>query len=181
MAAILLAMFLGITLLGAELHVVPHEQETVLSQIARAVCGGRNVAYLSSRPPPCSFSCWRPTRATRTFRGWHRYWRAMEVGAIATACVLVVFVTTKFREGAWVVIVMIPLGVWLFLTIARHYDEVNRQLSLEGYEASPDRPDVMVVIVAAMNRETVEAMRYAGAAARGADRSIASHDPDDGC
>ena len=38
-------MFLGISLLGAALHVVPHEQETVLSQIARAVFGGRNVAY----------------------------------------------------------------------------------------------------------------------------------------
>jgi amino acid transporter len=45
MAAILLTMFLGISLLGAALHVVPHEQETVLSQIARAVFGGRNVAY----------------------------------------------------------------------------------------------------------------------------------------
>jgi amino acid transporter len=45
MAAILLTMFLGISLLGAALHVVPHEQETVLSQIARVVFGGRNVAY----------------------------------------------------------------------------------------------------------------------------------------
>jgi amino acid transporter len=45
MAAILLRMFLGISLLGAALHVVPHEQETVLSQIARAVFGDRNVAY----------------------------------------------------------------------------------------------------------------------------------------
>ena len=80
---------------------------------------------------------------------------------VATAGVLVILGTTKCREGAWVVIVMIPLGVWLFLTIARHYDEVNRQLSLDGYEASPGRPDVMVVIVAAMNRETVEALRYA--------------------
>lgn len=81
--------------------------------------------------------------------------------AIATAGVLVVFVTTKFREGAWVVIVMIPVGVWLFLAIARHYEEANRQLSLDGYEPSSERPDVMVAIVAAMNRETVEAMWYA--------------------
>jgi hypothetical protein len=47
------------------------------------------------------------------------------------------------------------------LAIARHYEEANRQLSLDGYEPSSERPDVMVVIVAAMNRETVEAMRYA--------------------
>jgi len=240
MAAILLTMFLGISLLGAALHVVPHEQETVLSQIARAVFGGRNVAYfilqtatmlilvLAANTSYADFprlasilasDGFAPTQFTHRgdrlafsngiivltlfaialvviFRGsvfrliplyavgvflsftlsqagmvmhWRRHrepgWRLRALmnalGAIATAGVLVVFVTTKFREGAWVVIVMIPLGVWLFLTIARHYAETNRQLSLDGYEPSSDRPDVMVVIVAAMNRETVEAMRYA--------------------
>jgi amino acid transporter len=240
MAGILLTMFLGISLLGAALHVVPQEQETVLSQIARAVFGGRNVAYfilqtatmlilvLAANTSYADFprlasilasDGFAPTQFTHRgdrlafsngiivltlfaialvviFRGsvfrliplyavgvflsftlsqagmvmhWRRHrepgWRLRALmnalGAIATACVLVVFVTTKFREGAWVVIVMIPLGVWLFLTIARHYAEADRQLSLDGYEASPDRPDVMVVIVAAMNRETVEAMRYA--------------------
>jgi hypothetical protein len=53
------------------------------------------------------------------------------------------------------------LGVWLFLTIARHYQEVDQELSLGGYAPTPDRPDVMVVIVLAMNRETIEAVRYA--------------------
>jgi len=240
MAAILLTMFLGISLLGAALHVVPHEQETVLSQIARAVFGGRNVAYfilqtatmfilvLAANTSYADFprlasilasDGFAPTQFTHRgdrlafsngiivltlfaialvviFRGsvfrliplyavgvflsftlsqagmvihWRRHrepgWqlRALmnALGAIATAGVLVVFVTTKFREGAWVVIVMIPVGVWLFLAIARHYEEANRQLSLDGYEPSSERPDVMVVIVAAMNRETVEAMRYA--------------------
>jgi hypothetical protein len=38
-------MFLGISLLAAALHVVLDAQETVLSPIARAVFGGRHVAY----------------------------------------------------------------------------------------------------------------------------------------
>jgi len=63
-------MFLGISLLGAALHVVPHEQETVLSQIARAVFGGRNVAYFILQTATMLILCWPPTRATRTLRGW---------------------------------------------------------------------------------------------------------------
>jgi amino acid transporter len=240
MAAILLAMFLGISLLGAALHVVPHEQETVLSQIARAVFGGRNIAYFVLQAAtmvilvlaantsyadfprlaailardgyaPIQFthrgdrlafsngiivltlfavalvvifggSVFRliPLYAVGVFLsftlsqagmvmhwrrhrepGWHLHAVMNALGAVATAGVLVVFVMTKFREGAWVVMVTIPLGVWLFLTIARHYREAARKLSLEGYAFPPDRPDVMVVIVAAMNRETVEAVRYA--------------------
>ena len=53
------------------------------------------------------------------------------VGAIATAVVLTVFVTTKFMHGAWLVVVMIPLLVMMFLAIHRHYLSVARELSLE--------------------------------------------------
>jgi amino acid transporter len=240
MAAILLTMFLGISLLGAALHVVPHEQETVLSQITRAVFGGRNAAYfmvqattililvLAANTSYADFprlasilarDGFAPTQFTHrgdrlafsngivvltlfamalvvifggnVFRliplyavgvflsftlsqaGMVMHWRQHRdrgwqlralmnaLGTIATAGVLVVFVMTKFREGAWVVMVTIPLGVWVFLAIARHYRKADRELSLGGYAQMPDRRDVMVVIVAAMNRETVEALRYA--------------------
>jgi amino acid transporter len=46
MAVILLSMFLGISILSTAFHVAPREQETVISQLGRAVFGGRNVAYL---------------------------------------------------------------------------------------------------------------------------------------
>jgi len=40
---------------------------------------------------------------------------------IATMGVLAVFIIAKFREGAWIVVLLIPAGVSLLLAIARHY------------------------------------------------------------
>src|SRR5262249_34470571 len=54
------------------------------------------------------------------------------IGATATGIVLFVFIATKFIHGAWVVVVLIPLLVLLFLKIHRHYIEVAQQLSTEG-------------------------------------------------
>ena len=46
MAVLSITMFVGITLLAHAYHVIPSEQETVVSQIARGVFGGRGVALL---------------------------------------------------------------------------------------------------------------------------------------
>src|SRR5262249_18479148 len=48
MAAILGSLFLGITFLAGQIHAVPSEQETVISQLARPVLGGRNLLYLGA-------------------------------------------------------------------------------------------------------------------------------------
>ena len=45
MAALSVTMFLGITLLAHAYHIVPNEQETVVSQLARGVFGERGVPY----------------------------------------------------------------------------------------------------------------------------------------
>lgn len=46
MAVILAILFLGITFLAGQIDAVPSEEETVISQIARTVFGGRNLIYL---------------------------------------------------------------------------------------------------------------------------------------
>jgi amino acid transporter len=45
MATLAITMFIGVTLLAGAYHVMPSEQETVVSQIARGVFGGRGVPY----------------------------------------------------------------------------------------------------------------------------------------
>ena len=60
--------------------------------------------------------------------GWKHRAPRQRLGALATGLVTVVVVWTKFTEGAWLVIVAIPLFVPLFLGINRHYRRFGRRL-----------------------------------------------------
>ncbi len=83
------------------------------------------------------------------------------VGATATGAALLVIATTKFVQGAWIVILLIPLFVIFFLRTHRHYFYVRQQLSLR--EIEPERPlrHTAIVPISAVNRATVYAVRYA--------------------
>lgn len=102
-------------------------------------------------------------------KGWRSSAVMNGMGAIATAVVLAVIVTTKFMLGAWVVVVAIPLVVNLFLGIRRHYRYVASRLSLQGVEPKsyPTKPRVKlvthpaVVLVGQLHRGTLEALDYA--------------------
>ncbi|HEU4403060.1 MAG TPA: APC family permease [Candidatus Polarisedimenticolia bacterium] len=82
-------------------------------------------------------------------------------GATATGAALLVIAVTRFRHGAWIVILLIPMFVILFLRTHRHYFFVRRQLSLQ--EIEPERPlrHTAIVPISAINRATIYALRYA--------------------
>ena len=65
-------------------------------------------------------------------RGWQ--WKAAVngLGAVATGIALLVIAVSKFIQGAWIIILLIPAFVWMFRTIKRHYATVADQLSLPG-------------------------------------------------
>src|SRR5215467_8312128 len=66
--------------------------------------------------------------------GWR--WRVWinGVGALVTGVVMLTLAVTKFVEGAWIVVVVIPILVTTFVVMHRHYNEVAHELSLEGFE-----------------------------------------------
>src|SRR5204863_8649373 len=66
----------------------------------------------------------------RREEGWWWRWWLNAVGAATTGLVLLVIGVTKFTDGAWIVMLLIPLLVIAFLMVHRHYAEVARQLSL---------------------------------------------------
>lgn len=100
---------------------------------------------------------------------WHRrretgwQWRAAlnAAGAIATATVLIVVTSAKFLHGAWLVLVIIPLLVWLFVSVHGHYDDVACQLRID-----PTRPlhgfnHTVLVPISGINQPVLTALQYA--------------------
>jgi amino acid transporter len=84
-------------------------------------------------------------------------------GSLATATVTVVFAATKFREGAWIVLILTPLLVMLFFSIHRHYLQVAHRLSLQGFKGLPARRTRHRVImpISGVHQGTLEGLRYA--------------------
>src|SRR5256714_613021 len=89
------------------------------------------------------------------------------IGAIATFIVLMVFIATKFIHGAWVVVLLVPLLVLMFLKIHRHYIEVAKQLSTEGLGQLRPFHHEVIVPISGIHRGVIDALEYA--------KSIAPH------
>jgi len=85
------------------------------------------------------------------------------VGALATAIVMLVFAVTKFMEGAWVVILLIPILVTIFFSIHHHYKDLASNLSLEDFSGNPTRQSRHRVImpISGVHQGTMDALRYA--------------------
>jgi len=94
-------------------------------------------------------------------KGWR--WRVWinGLGAIVTAIVLATLAVTKFLEGAWIVVVIIPLLVGLFLIVRWHYEEVAIELSLDGLEGPPEFRHTVLVLIGDVHRGVVRAVQYA--------------------
>jgi amino acid transporter len=94
------------------------------------------------------------------------HWRMKMIvnglGSVITAVVTVVFAVTKFRDGAWVVLIVIPALVFAFYAIRRHYRLLAGQLSLEhfGPPARVDRHRV-VLAIGGVHRGTLAGLHYA--------------------
>lgn len=98
---------------------------------------------------------------------YERTWRWKRglniVGAITTGIVFVILTVTKFMDGAWMVALAIPLCVFAFDRINKHYQIVARTLSTRGFgeEDLVDVADVVIVPLADVHRGTLRALQYA--------------------
>jgi amino acid transporter len=263
MAFILGSLFMGISFLTKEIHAVPSEAETVISQLARTVFGGQGLLYLlvilgttvililaantafagfprlsamlakdGYMPRQLTYRGSRlvysygivslagvasllivlfqasvtrliPLYAIGVFLSFtlaqagmaHRWWRAGRLepdasmphrthesrhilrydrgwflkmlsngfGAFCTAIVMLVFAITKFRDGAWIVLILTPALIGIFLWIHRHYAGVETGLSLEKYGEPPpyNIRHRVIVPISTVHQGTLAALRYA--------------------
>lgn len=241
MSAILLTLFLSITILANAVQAVPSHHETVISQIARTIygedglghigyiltmAGAFAVLFMAANTPFADFPqlaalasadgflprqltyrgrrlvfTWGiyvlsagaiflviitgavvtnliPLYAIGVFLGFtisqagmtRRFWRAGHlkpgehtwgletkivydprwqlkllvsgIGSIVTFIVMIVFIITKFTSGAWAIVLLIPMLVWVFFRIHRHYKETAARLKLHEVPVFDEKPVV---------------------------------------
>jgi amino acid transporter len=258
MAAILGSLLVGITFLALQVGAIPSDQETLVSQIIRAIYGSRNILYLltiisttvilmmagntafadfprlgaltagdgflprqlTERGSRLVFSrgiialamissalviffqadvtgliplyaigvflsftlsqagmarrWWKaghlkpgdeiiePGSVVRFDKGWLHKMVINGVGSICTFCVMIVFGITKFNDGAWIVVILIPILVTIFFAIHRHYKSLARQLSLETEPRFRSiRHNRVIVPIAGVHHGSLQALRFA--------------------
>ncbi len=95
--------------------------------------------------------------------GWHHKMFINGFGSVCTAIVTVVFATTKFLEGAWIVLILTPVLVVTFFSIHRHYNRLARRLTLAGFGGLPARRvrHRVIMPVSGVHQGTLEGLRYA--------------------
>jgi amino acid transporter len=93
--------------------------------------------------------------------GWQWRWWLNAVGAATTGLVVAIITATKFTHGAWVVVLLIPLLVMLFMAIRRHYADVAGQLSLDGYGGPPPMQHTVLVLAGDLHKGVIHALQYA--------------------
>jgi len=100
---------------------------------------------------------WRRSREP----GWRQRAVLNGAGAIATACVSIVQVVTKFTSGAWIVVLIIPLIIVGLRRIHRHYTQFEREIEFTGQSPLMFLHHTVIVPVNGISKPTAGALVYA--------------------
>ena len=84
------------------------------------------------------------------------------IGALATGITLVVIVVSKFVDGAWIAVLAVPLVIFLFVRIHRHYESVGKQVADDNPLVLADaQPPIVIVPVQSWSKLTSRGIRFA--------------------
>jgi len=100
---------------------------------------------------------WRRIRGS----GWRASAAINGLGAAVTGLVLLVVAVTKALEGAWIIMLLIPLTVLFCRLTRRHYEGVATQLTLRGWQSRGPRHNTVLVPISGIQRAVLEALDYA--------------------
>ena len=95
--------------------------------------------------------------------GWQAHSTLSFFGGTVTGVVAIVIAVTKFVHGAFIVILLIPLLVTIFLIIHRHYIELGNQLRLtpETFVEPEPVKSTAIVLAAGIHKGIIPALQYA--------------------
>lgn len=84
-------------------------------------------------------------------------------GAICTGIVIIIFSVTKFNDGAYVILILIPALIWILWKIHNHYKKLAKKLSLENFGVIPPHTirHRVIMPISGVHQGTLSALRYA--------------------
>lgn len=94
-------------------------------------------------------------------KGWQRKVFINGLGAIVSFSVLIIFCITKFLEGAWIIIILTPILLWMITKIYHHYEVVATELRFDLNESFPEKEALIIVPVAGVHRVVASTIGYA--------------------
>jgi amino acid transporter len=112
--------------------------------------------------------------------GWRVKMIINGFGSLCTVVVMLVFAITKFRDGAWIIVLLTPTLVFIFFRIHHHYRNLAAHLSLEDYGAPPAVSRHRVILpLSGVHRGSVTALRYARSLSDDVTAVYVALDPDE--
>ncbi|TWD96403.1 amino acid/polyamine/organocation transporter (APC superfamily) [Neobacillus bataviensis] len=96
-------------------------------------------------------------------QGWKRKAIINGIGALVTFFVVIIFSLTKFEEGAWIVVFITPILLWVITKINKHYKNVAKQLNVDLAVPIPTTDTVIIIPVAGIHKVVVSTIGYAKA------------------
>jgi amino acid transporter len=95
-------------------------------------------------------------------KGWQVRLLINGLGAAVSLAVLIIFCMTKFVEGAWIVIVLTPLLMWIITKIYNHYEDVSKQLRICLEDPPlPQKESIIIIPIAGIHRVVASTIAYA--------------------
>jgi hypothetical protein len=113
--------------------------------------------------------------------GWRWRLGVNAAGGVLTAIVLAIVVSEKFVNGAYLVVILVPLLVGMMLFISHQYGRSRRQLAVDPtlVVSSPRREERIVVPIPGVDRATIQAVNVGRSIADDIRAVHISDDPDD--
>ncbi|HEX2221865.1 MAG TPA: APC family permease [Candidatus Limnocylindria bacterium] len=110
----------------------------------------------------------------RREEGWRRGIVITGAGTATTFLVMVVVGVSNFTRGAWLVIVVVPMLMWLLVSIRGHYRKIDESLRLERIPEGKEvaRPPIVIVPVSRLDRAARKAIGFARSIS---DEAVAVH------
>lgn len=100
-------------------------------------------------------------------KGWKHKALINGAGALVTGVAVIIIAVTKFNEGAWIVVIVIPILMALMLKVKKHYVSIGKQLHINQDEyaamniSKNHYRNRVIVPIESVNRSSIRALRYA--------------------